>query len=428
MTPGRRTGFAVLAAALAGCTGNEPQPRIDAVEPAQAYTDGDLRLTLMGADFIPSFRLDPVSGQRVATMDGFSGRVGNPPTWFPLTDFGWVGPTQISATLDLPDPDDLGAGPCDVEITDPRGRKAVLPAGFLALGRHTFAPIVTVTSPSAGDLYAPGTIIHGNVSAVDQPPGQMTALAWRYSEPPADDGTQRDPVTATCPFRPGAEEIDCTFDVTIGSNLDPGMTVNLDIVASDNAVPPNQTSVDLPIRLSAPPTVSSVTPQAGGVAGGTNVVIRGSGFVAGSRVYFDDTPIIPDGGVVSADQQTITGYTPAHAAGPATVTVQSRLGLATWFASFEYQPPPQIASISPAYGLQGQDTPAQVSGANFTTSTIIYIGQVLAAAVPLANASCLSDTEIIGVVPGASGQATVWAFDANDGWTSLPDGFFWIAP
>jgi hypothetical protein len=428
VTPGRRTGFAVLAAALAGCAGNEPQPRLDAVDPAQAYTDGDFRLTLTGADFIPSFRLDPVSGERVATMDGFSGRVGNQPTWFPLIDFGWVGPTQISAMLDLPDADDLGVGPCDVEITDPRGHKALLPAGFFALGRHTFAPFVALTSPSAGDLYTAGSIIHGDVTAVDQPPGQMTALIWTYTEPAADDGSQRDPVTANCPFRPGAGEIDCTFDVRISSGLDPGMTVTLDIVAADDAVPPNQTSVDLPIRLSAPPKVSSVTPQAGGVAGGTNVVILGSGFVAGSRAYFDDTPLIPDGGIVSDDRQTITGYAPAHAAGPATVTVQSRLGLAAWSKSFMYQPPPQILSISPFYGTQGQNTPVQVRGSNFTASTMIYLGQVLAAAVPLANAYCVSDTLITGVVPGASGQATVWAFDANDGWTSLPDGFHWTAP
>jgi IPT/TIG domain len=428
VTPGPRTGFAVLAAALAGCAGSEPQPRIDAVEPAQAYTDGDIRLTLTGADFIPSFRLDPVSGERVATMDGFSGRVGNQPNWVPLTDFGWVDPTQISATLDIPDPDDLGVGPCDVEITDPRGHKALLPGGFFALGRHTFAPFVTLTSPSAGDLYTPGSIIHGDVTAVDQPPGLMTALTWTYTEPAADDGSQRAPVTTNCPFRPGAEEIDCTFDVTISSGLDPGMTVNLEIVAADDAVPPNQTSVDLPIRLSALPTVSSVTPQAGGVAGGTNVVILGSGFVAGSRAYFDDTPLIPDGGIVSNEGTIISGYTPAHAAGPATVTVRSRLGLATSPTPYVYQLPPQIGSISPSYGTQGEDTPVQVFGSNFSSSTIIYIGQVWSAAVPLASASFVGETEITGVVRSSSGQATVWAFDPYDGWTNLPDGFFWIAP
>ena len=262
---GPRVVLVVCAAALAGCgsNGSQPQPRIDAVDPAQAYTDRDIRLVLTGAGFVPSsFRVDPVSGQQVAVMEGFSGHVGIEPNWAPLTDFAWASTAQISASLNLEVPDDLGVGPCDVEITDPRGRKAVLPAGFLALGRDTFAPVVTVTSPAVGDLYAPGDTIHGEVTAVDQPPGQMTALTWTYTEPAVSGGSQRSPVTSVCPFSPGSNQIGCTFDVTISSDLAPGMTVELDIMASDNAVPPNQTSVNMPIVLSALPTVSPPTPQA----------------------------------------------------------------------------------------------------------------------------------------------------------------------
>jgi len=33
---------------LVGCAGNEPHPRIDAVDPAQAYTDRNIWLTLTG--------------------------------------------------------------------------------------------------------------------------------------------------------------------------------------------------------------------------------------------------------------------------------------------------------------------------------------------------------------------------------------------
>jgi len=261
---GPRVVLVVCAAALVGCGSNgpQPQPRIDAVDPAQAYTDRDIRLVLTGAGFVPSsFRLDPVSGQQVAVMEGFSGRVGIEPTWAPLTDFAWASTAQISASLNLEDPDDLGVGPCDVEITDPRGRKAVLPAGFLALGRDTVAPVVTVTSPAVGDLYAPGDTIHVEVTAVVPPPGQMTALTWTYTEPAVADGSQRSPVMSVCRLSPGSNQIGCTFDVTISADLEPGMTVELEFVASDNAVPPNQTTVDIPILLSALPTVSPATPQ-----------------------------------------------------------------------------------------------------------------------------------------------------------------------
>jgi hypothetical protein len=206
------------------------------------------------------------------------------------------------------------------------------------------------------------------------------------------------------------------------------MTVNLNVVAQDDAVPPNQFSQDIPpIKLSERPTVSSVTPPSGGVAGGTNVLIQGSGFVAGSRVYFGNSLLIPDGGIL-VNAGTITGYTPSHIAGSAPVIVQSRLGFAEWDRKFEYHLPPQIASISPSVGMQGEDTQVQVRGTHFTTVTIIYLGQTLASARPLARTSWQSDEEIRGVVPSSSGQATVWAFDVNNGWTSLPNGFSWIVP
>jgi hypothetical protein len=163
------------------------------------------------------------------------------------------------------------------------------------------------------------------------------------------------------------------------------------------------------------------------VAGGTNVLIQGSGFVAGSRAYFGNSLLIPDGGIV-VSTEIITGYTAAHIAGSAPVIVQSRLGFAEWDHKFEYQLPPQIASISPSFGIQGQDTRVQVRGTHFTTATIIYLGQTLASARPLARTSWQSDTEISGVAPSSTGQATVWAFDVNNGWTSLPNGFSWIVP
>lgn len=422
-----RAGIVFCAAALLGCAGSEPHPRIDSIDPAQAYTDRGLWLTLIGSDFIPSFRIDPGSGARVATMEGFSGRIGGGLNWESLIDFGWIGPTQISVGLAKEHVGDLPVGPCDVEITDPRGRVAKLRDGFFALGFEP-PPVVTVTSPVIGPKYVPGGTIHAVVTATTPPPGHMTALTWTYTEPKAVDGTQRNPVKAACPSLPGATSIDCAFDVTISSNLDPGMTVNLDIAAFNDAVPPyNQTVKPSPIGLTPRPTVSLVTPKAGGVAGGTNVVIQGSGFERDSRVYFDNSLLIPNGGIFVAPE-IISGYAPAHVAGLVLVTVRSHLGIASWDQKFEYRPGPQISQITPSVGVQGKETSVEVHGANFTNTTIIYLGHTLANAVPLTDPKWASDGEIDGVVPGGSGQATVWAFDPNDGWTSLPDGFSWIAP
>ena len=423
---GPRAGFLVCAAALVGCAGEEPHPRIDSVAPAQAYTDRDFWLTLTGADFVPSFRIDPGSGARVAMMDGFSGRIGGAPSWERLANFGWIGLTQISAGLAKDHAEDLPIGPCDVEITDPRGHVAVLRGGFVALGLQP-APVVKVTSPTIGPTYVPGTTIHAVVNATTPPPGHMTALTWTYTEPKASDGTLRDPVSAACPFPPGATSIDCAFDVTVSSNLSAGMTVTLDITAVNDAPSNNRTFDPHPIILTSRPTVSLVRPQFGGVAGGTNVVIQGSGFVDGTRVYFGTDLLIPDGGII-VSQETISGYTPAHIAGQVPVTVQSRLGFASWDQKFEYQLAPHIGSIDPETGREGEETQVRVLGTNFSKTTIIFLGHALDSAVALTGARFASDTEIDGIVPPGSGQATVWAFDANNGWTSLPNGFSWIAP
>jgi hypothetical protein len=110
------------------------------------------------------------------------------------------------------------------------------------------------------------------------------------------------------------------------------------------------------------------------------------------------------------------------------VKVQSRLGVASLESGFGYQPRPQIERIVPPSGTQDQETRVQVFGTNFTTKTIIYLGQTLADATSLAAQSWQGATEIDGVVPGSRGQTTVWAFDAGNGWTRLLDGFSWIAP
>jgi len=423
-----RAGFAVCTAALVGCAGNEPHPRIDSVAPAQVFTDRDLWLTLTGADFVPSFRIDPESGARVATMDGFSGRVGSEPIWRRLTSFGWIGLTQISAGLEKEEAEDLPSDLCDVEITDPRGHVAVLREGFDNAGTEQ-APFVTVTSPTVGAICVPGGTFTAVVNAAIQPPGHMTALTWKYVEPMASDGTQRDPVTGACPFLPDAASVDCVFDVIVSSNLNAGLTVKLEITAVDDAPSDNETDRLVPIYLTTRPTVSSVTPKFGGVDGGTNVVIQGSGFVAGARVYFGTDLLIPDGGII-VSEETISGYAPAHIKGSVPVTVRSDLGFASWDQKFEYQPSPKISSINPAFGQEGEETPVQVLGSNFTKNTIIYLGHALANAVALTGAKFVHDTEIDGVVPPGSGQVTVWALDPNTGWTSLPEpnGFSWNAP
>jgi IPT/TIG domain len=67
-----------------------------------------------------------------------------------------------------------------------------------------------------------------------------------------------------------------------------------------------------------PPEVASVSPNNGPAAGGTSVVIGGSGFQAGASVAFGG---LPASNIVVSSDSLMTAATPAHVAGAADVTV-----------------------------------------------------------------------------------------------------------
>ena len=189
------------------------------------------------------------------------------------------------------------------------------PAGFLSAGPvHLRSGSDGHQPEPQGDLYAPGTTIHGNVTATDGPPGHMAALTWTYTEPAADDGSQRDPVTGNCPSGLRSDHIDCTFDVTISPDLDPDMTVNLDIVALDDAVPPNQSSPMEHSHQAEPAPHRVLGHAAVRRRGGRNQ--RGDpriGLCCRESRLLRRHPTHPRWRHrVGSTNQTITGYTPAH--------------------------------------------------------------------------------------------------------------------
>ncbi len=71
------------------------------------------------------------------------------------------------------------------------------------------------------------------------------------------------------------------------------------------------------------PTVTSVSPNNGSVAGGTAVTITGTNFAGGATVTFGGTAAT---NVVVVSSTSITATTPAHAAGAVTVTVTNSGG------------------------------------------------------------------------------------------------------
>jgi hypothetical protein len=325
---------------LFGCSGDEPSPKLEGINPGRAYSNEDVRVTLNGSGFIPAFRIDPRTDQRVAVMDGFSGRIGKGSAWAPLSYFGWLGPETITATLRSEDVEDLIRTQTtfffDVEITDPRGRKAVLENAFEELGRDNQPPSITFESPVVGINYCPGSTLNAHFTVTEEAPGSLTSVAWQLSQPDLD------PISGFCPVEPDATLVDCAFDLPINSDLSVTNKIFLTVTAFDSGR--NRRVEQSTVILVDCPSIKSIAPSFGPSTGGTDIAITGGIFPSDSRVYFGDDdryPLFPNGGRVIDKGNTITGYTPAHLAGRVKLRVVSRMGEVSSDVEFK-DPDPKV--------------------------------------------------------------------------------------
>jgi hypothetical protein len=298
---------------------------------------------------------------------------------------------------------------------------ATLTGGFLDLGLDSTPPRLAFTSPSPDALFAPGMLLRGSFHAAKTPPGTIATAGWTAYE----NGYPR--VSARCFVGPGAAEVDCGFQFTISQTLGEGDSVRVVADATDASASANQAEASLVISLRAKPSILSLSPASGGTAGGTDLLILGNDFPAGSQATIDGELLFPGGGIV-VDEHTISGHTPAHDAGRGTIAVHTPLGDANGSLEFIYLPPPLIATITPETGTAAGGTAVAITGANFSDSTRIYFGPTLDGAAPLAEQFVQADTSIVGRTPAGSGPTTVWAFDATLGFTKLVGGFTWRTP
>ena len=407
----------LCAGQFGGC--ENPRPTLTQVEPRQAYSDHDARLTLVGDGFLPATTLDPATGSRVAVIDEFRVRMGKDTSWSELTNLTWQSTSQLTATLSSASAGYLPSGWLAVEITDPRGQQTTKDDAFDELGPDLTPPVVTFTSPPPSTPVGPGTILRGNIHASDAPLGIVTELHWTYSE-------SNQPITSgECST--GAAEVDCPFQVKVSPTLQGGETIELVATALDDSNAQIQGSATLAFTVLAQPTVQSIWPISGGTMGGTDIVITGSGFLAGSQAILDGVPLFPDGGIVVNDH-TFSGHVPAHAEGPTAVIVRTPIGDAQGIVVFSYLPPPGVETITPNTGAFAGGTAVVLTGKNFTANTQIYFGSTLGSAVPLSQLLLQSDNTIVGHTPAGRGQTTVWAWDEVLGFTRLPNGFTWGTP
>ncbi len=125
----------------------------------------------------------------------------------------------------------------------------------------------------------------------------------------------------------------------------------------------------------AAPVLAAVVPHQGDVAGGTQVTLTGSGFVAGAKLFVADE----EANVLFVGATAIIALTPPGVPGAADVRVENPdLQGSTLDAAFSYTaaptPPPQAFSLVPSTGSTLGGDEVTILGTAFQGSTVTFGG------------------------------------------------------
>jgi len=174
----------------------------------------------------------------------------------------------------------------------------------------------------------------------------------------------------------------------------------------------------------AAPSITSIDPTQGPLAGGTSVTVNGSGFTDVTGVGFGGTNA-PNVQFVSDSQLTATSPQ-GNTAGDVQVTVVTPAGTSN-AATFTYQPAaaaaPSITGIDPTQGPLAGGTSVTVNGSGFTNVTGVGFGGTNAPNVQFVSDSQLTATSPQGNAPGPvdvivigpGGQSGAVPFTYTDG-------------
>jgi hypothetical protein len=146
------------------------------------------------------------------------------------------------------------------------------------------------------------------------------------------------------------------------------------------------------------PTIASILPNSGVIAGGTVVTISGSGFLSNPTVKFGGVL----GTVTSATATSINATAPAHAAGKVDVLVTNTDGQsATLTQGFTYTAAaPTISIVSPNSGPTTGGTAVTITGANFDSGATVKFGALPATDVVVVTPTLINARTPFGPTSG----------------------------
>ena len=168
------------------------------------------------------------------------------------------------------------------------------------------------------------------------------------------------------------------------------------------------------------PTIASVTPSTGVLAGGTAITITGTNLTGAISVTVGGTQATS---VVVVNATTITALTPAATEGVKPIVVSTLGGATTQTVLFNYinVPAPTITSVSPISGSISGGTAITITGINLTGATSVTVGGAAATSVVVVSA-----TSITAVTPAGAAGAQSVAVTTEGGTATKANAFTYV--
>ncbi len=299
-----------------------PAPTVTAISPTSGTTNGGTSVTITGTGFL--------SGASV-TLGGTA-----------ATSPNVVNSTTITATTPA-----HVVGAVNVVVANTDGQSGTLTNGFTYVSPNP-APTVTSIAPTSGTT-AGGTSV--TITGTGFLSGASVTLGGTAATSP--NVVNSTTLTATTPAHAaGAVNVVVTNTDGQSGTLSNGYTY---------------------VSANPAPTVTSVAPTSGTIAGGTSVTITGTGFLSGASVSFGGTAATNPSVVNST---TITAATPAHAAGAVNVVVTNTDGQSgTLTNGYTYSVPVSATLVQHAEKTvnAGTNTTSQAFPAASTSGDLIVV-------------------------------------------------------
>jgi hypothetical protein len=320
-------------------------PAVTSVSPPSGATGGGNTLTITGSNF---------TGASAVAFGSAN-----------ATSFTVTSATSITATI----PPGT-AGTVDITVTTAAGVSAVVTADH-----YTYtgtAPTVTGIAPASGPA-AGGTLVTITGSNLNG------ATAVKFGSVAAASFTVNSAgqITATAPAQAAG-----SYDITVTTPYGTSTTSSADRFAYVN--PPA-------------PSVMSISPSSGPVAGGTSVTINGFYFTGATAVKFGGTAAASF--TVVSDIK-ITATAPPGTAGTVDITVTTPSGTTTLTGGDQFtytETAPTVTAVSPTSGVTAGGYLVTITGTNFTGASAVSFGGTPA---PLFHVN--SDSSITAVAPVAA--------------------------